>query len=100
MRAERRAGELVRDKTVRAPSFPSSMFVRAPAITDLVSISSVLDAVVGITLTENVSGARGHHAHRADHFVRQHQRHHHRGIDNHAPPQPWGSGTFAPPPFP
>jgi hypothetical protein len=103
MRAERRAGGLVRDKAVQAPSFPSPTFIGAPAITDLAGISTVLDAIVGITQTQNVSGATGHHAHRADHFVRQHQRHHHRGIDNHGlytPPQPWESGTFGPSPLP
>ena len=49
MRAERRAGGLVRDKAVQAPSFPSPTFIGAPAITDLAGISTVLDAIVGIT---------------------------------------------------
>jgi hypothetical protein len=75
-----------------SPTFPSSTFVRAPAITDRAGISTDLDPTRGITLTINVSGATGHHAHRADQLVRQCQRHHHRGINSHdlySPPQPW-----------
>jgi hypothetical protein len=36
-----------------------------------------------ITPTQKASGATGHHAHRADHFVRQCQRHYQRGINSH-----------------
>jgi hypothetical protein len=98
--AVRRAGGELRDT---APSFQDVTFRSRSGERRPRRYLHRPRSIVGITLTENVSGATGHHAHRADHFVRQHQRHHHRGIDNHglyAPPQPWGSGTFAPPPLP
>ena len=51
----------------RAPRFPGSTFVRCPAITAPVA-STDLGSTSGIKLFLNVSGATGHHAHRADHF--------------------------------
>jgi hypothetical protein len=99
MRAERRGGELLRDTVVQTTSFQGSTFFPVPAITDTAGIYTDLAATGGTKLTLNGSGATGHHARRADHFVRPRQRHHHRGIDSHglyALPQPWGTGTFAP----
>jgi hypothetical protein len=69
MRAAPRIGELSRDKLVQG--LPS--FVPTPAITDIAGID--LAATGGITLTLDVSGATGHRARRADHFLVRHQRH-------------------------
>jgi hypothetical protein len=74
-----------------------------PGLAVPTGIYTDLAATGGITLTLNGSGATEHRARRADEFVSQRQRHHHRGINSHglyALLRPWGSGTFAPPPLP
>jgi hypothetical protein len=70
------------------PSSPekSAEFVNPncyPKLAVPTGIYADLAATSRIIVTSNGSGATGHHAHRADHFVRQCQRHYHRGINSH-----------------
>jgi hypothetical protein len=76
---------------VQALSFQGSKFVSVPAASDIAAGYSAIATAQDTAPTVNSIGATGHHARRADHFVRQRQRHHHRGINNHglyAPAQP------------
>ena len=61
-------------KTGLAAAYQGS--VSPLAITTIAAIFADRASIGAITLILNCSGAIGHHAHRADHFFRQCQRHH------------------------